>query len=159
MGKSLLTASTQWRDFGMMAMSQQMTMPRVVAEQQTNTYPQVISAQRTDSGLMAVLQRMTAPRVVTRPQANISPVAKSVHPCRQNTPMLGRNASHAPERREVRMIFGGSREVGDSRCAGDKYLQNVKKPPQTVAHITGSKPLRGYTTQPNDIIFTHADTS
>ena len=45
MGKSLINANTQWIDFGLMAVSQQTTMPRVVAEQQTNTCPQVISAQ------------------------------------------------------------------------------------------------------------------
>ena len=39
-------------------------MSRVVAEQQANTCPQVISVQWTDSGLMAVLQRMVMPRVV-----------------------------------------------------------------------------------------------
>ena len=44
MGKSLITASTQWTDFGLMAVSQRIAMLRVVAEQQTNTCPQVISA-------------------------------------------------------------------------------------------------------------------
>ena len=32
MGKSLITASMQWTDFGLMAMSQWMAKPRIVAE-------------------------------------------------------------------------------------------------------------------------------
>ena len=43
MGKSLITASTQRTDFGLIAVSQQMTKLKVVAEQQTNTCPHVIS--------------------------------------------------------------------------------------------------------------------
>ena len=43
MGKSLITASTQWTNFSLMIMSQRTAMPKVVAEQQTNTCPQVIS--------------------------------------------------------------------------------------------------------------------
>ena len=40
-------------------------MTRVVAEQQTNTCPQGISKQQTNSSLMAVLQRTVMSRVVT----------------------------------------------------------------------------------------------
>ena len=43
MGKSMITASTQQTDFGLMAVWQRTIMLRVVAEQRTNTYPQVIS--------------------------------------------------------------------------------------------------------------------
>ena len=39
MGKSLITASTQWTDSGLMVVSQQKIMPRVVTEQQTSTSP------------------------------------------------------------------------------------------------------------------------
>ena len=56
MGKSLIFASTQRTDPGLMAVLQQTVMLRVFAEHQKNTCAQVISAQRTDSGLMAVLQ-------------------------------------------------------------------------------------------------------
>ena len=44
MYKSLIIASKQRTNFGLMAVPQRTTMPRVVTEQQTNTYPQVISA-------------------------------------------------------------------------------------------------------------------
>ena len=64
MGKSLITASTQWTDSGLMAVSQRAVIPRVVTEQQTNTYPRVIIVQWIDSGLMAVLQLMVISRVV-----------------------------------------------------------------------------------------------
>ena len=57
------------------------------------------------------------------------------------------------------MIFRGPREVGDSRGALDRFSQKAKKPPQTVVHTTGSKPLRGYMLQPDDIVFTQTDTS
>ena len=43
MGKSLITASTQRTNFSLMTVSQWMVMQRVVAEQQTNTCPQVFS--------------------------------------------------------------------------------------------------------------------
>ena len=56
MGKSLITASTQRTDFNLMDVLQQMEMSRVVAEQQKNTYPQVIGVQRIDFDLMAKLQ-------------------------------------------------------------------------------------------------------
>ena len=56
MGKSLIFVSMQRTDFGLMVVLQQTAMLRVVAEQQTNTYPQVINAQWTDSGLMVVLK-------------------------------------------------------------------------------------------------------
>ena len=39
MGKSLITASTQQIDFGLMVVSQWMAMSKVVAEQPTNTCP------------------------------------------------------------------------------------------------------------------------
>ena len=68
MGKSLITASTQWRNFNLMVVSQWITMPRVVAELQTNTCLKVIRAQQTDSDLIAVLQRTTTLRVVTNRQ-------------------------------------------------------------------------------------------
>ena len=45
MGKSLIIASTQRTNFDIMVVSQWTTMLRVVAKQQTNTYPQVISVQ------------------------------------------------------------------------------------------------------------------
>ena len=114
MGKSLITNSMQWTNFGLMVVSQWTAMLRIVVKQQTNTCPQVIYAQQTDSGLMVVLQRMAMPRVVTRPQENISPVAKSALPCRHNTSRLGGNANYILERREVKMIFKGPREVQDS---------------------------------------------
>ena len=99
-----------------------------------------------------MLQRMTKSRIVTRPQANISPVAKSASPCRQNTPRLRGNASHTLEKRAVRIIFGGPREIRDSRRARDKYSQKAKRPPQIVVHTTDSKPPRGCTPQPDDIV-------
>ena len=37
MGKRLITASTQWMDFGIMVVLQRTTMPRVVAKQRMNT--------------------------------------------------------------------------------------------------------------------------
>ena len=43
MGKNLIITSTQWMNTDLMAVSQQTAMSRVVAEQQTNTFPQVIS--------------------------------------------------------------------------------------------------------------------
>ena len=39
MGKGLIFASMHQTDFGLMAVSQWTVMPRVIAEQQTNTYP------------------------------------------------------------------------------------------------------------------------
>ena len=42
-GNSLIPANMQWIDFSLMAMSQRMAMPRVVAEQQKNTCTRVIS--------------------------------------------------------------------------------------------------------------------
>ena len=125
---------------------------RVVANRQKYLTLQVTSVQQTDSGLIAVLQQTTTLRVVARPQANISPVAKSTCPCRQNTPRLGGNASHTSERREVRMIFEGPREVRDSLCERDRYSQKAKRPLQTVVHTTDSKPPRGYIPQPDDIV-------
>ena len=56
MGKSLIIASTQRMDSGLMVVSQRTKLLRVVVEQQANTYPQVINAQRTYSDLMDVLQ-------------------------------------------------------------------------------------------------------
>ena len=55
MGKNLITASMKWQDSGLMVVSQRMTIPRVVAEHQTNTCPQVISAAgrlRSDGGVV-----------------------------------------------------------------------------------------------------------
>ena len=129
----------------MMVVSQWTAMSRVVVKQQTNICPQVISAQQIDSGLMAVLQRTTVTnrrtylipqatsaqqtdfdmmdvvqqttmlRVVVRPQANTNPITKNSHPCQQNTPRLGGNTGHTPERREVKMMFEGPREVGNGQ--------------------------------------------
>ena len=56
MGKSLKTASTLWTNFGLMAVSQRTTKPRVVVEQQTDVCLKATSVQRTDPSLMAVLQ-------------------------------------------------------------------------------------------------------
>ena len=60
----MIPASTQQTDHSLMDVSQWMAMSRVIAEQQTNTCPQVISVQRTDSGLMTVLQQTAKLRVV-----------------------------------------------------------------------------------------------
>ena len=49
------------KNYGCVTMT---TMSMVVAGQQTNTYPQVISVQWTDFGRMAVLQQTISPRVV-----------------------------------------------------------------------------------------------
>ena len=98
------------------------------------------------------------PRVVTRPQANVSPIAKSTCPCRQNTQRLEGNVGHELETREVRMIFRGLREIGDSRYARDRYSQRAKKPPQVVVQTTSFKP-RAYLSQPDDIVFTQVNTS
>ena len=57
------------------------------------------------------------------------------------------------------MIFGGPYEIGDSQRVQDKYSQKAKTPSQTMVHLNDSKPLRGYTLQLDDIIFTHTDTS
>ena len=132
---------------------------KVVANRQTYLTPQSTSAQQTDSGLIAVLQRMTIPRVVARPQADTSPISKSACLCRQNTLRLGGNTNYKPERREVRMIFGGPRDVRNGRWGRDKYSQKGNKPHQIVVHTTGSKPPIGYAPQPDDIIFTQADAS
>ena len=177
MGKSLITGSTQRTDFGLMAVSQCTTIPRVVAEQETNFCPQVISAQRTNPCLMTVLQRMTMPRIVVnrqiyltlqaistqwtdsglipvlqwmtmlrviaRLQVDTNPFAKSARLCRQNTPRLWRKTGHLPGRREVRMIFGGLREVRNGQHARGRYSKKAKKPPYIVVHTTNSKPLMG----------------
>ena len=119
--------SEQRTDSGLMAVLQRTATPRVVANKRTYLTSQATSAQQTDSNLMTMLQQTATPRVVARPQANISPVAKSAHPCRQNTLRLGGNANHTPERREVRMIFGGPREVRDSRGTRDIYSQKAKR--------------------------------
>ena len=108
---------------------------------------------------MVVLQRMIMLRVVAMSQANISPVTKSARSCRQNAPRLGGNANHTPERKEVMMIFGGPCKVRDSRRTQERYSQKAKRPPQIVVHITGSKPPRGYMSQPDDITFTHDNVS
>ena len=108
---------------------------------------------------MVMLQQTAMPKVVAKPQANISLVAKSAHPCRQNTPRLGENTSHTPKRREVKMIFGGPCKVRDSQRARDRYSQKAKRPPQTVVHNTGSKPPRGCTPQSDDIVFIQAESS
>ena len=79
MGKSLIFVSTQRTDFGLIVVSQQKAMLRVVAEQQTNTYPQVINAQWTDSGLMAVLKRMTMSRIVVNRRTYSTPQATTTH--------------------------------------------------------------------------------
>ena len=50
MVKSLITVSMQQIDFDLMVMSHWTGKPRVVAEQQTNTCPQVISAQTNVKG-------------------------------------------------------------------------------------------------------------
>ena len=72
MGKSLITASTKLTNFGRIAMSQWMAKPRVIVEQQTNTYPQVISVQQTDSSLMVMLQWMAMLRVVINRRAYLT---------------------------------------------------------------------------------------
>ena len=142
-----------------MVVLQRMTTPMVVTNRRTYLTPQTTSTQWTDSGLMAVLQRTKKSMVITRAQVNRSPVTKSALPGRHNTSRLGGNASHTPERREVRMIFEGPHEVRDSRRVRDGYFQKAKRPPQTVVYTTGSKPPRGCTPQPDDIVFTQADAS
>ena len=57
------------------------------------------------------------------------------------------------------MIFGGPHQVGSGRRVRDKYARKAKKPPQVVVHSTGFNPLEGHVPQPDDIIFTKADTS
>ena len=57
------------------------------------------------------------------------------------------------------MIFGGPREVRDSQCLWNRYFQKEKRPPQIVVHTTGSKRQRGYTPQPDNIVFTKANES
>ena len=52
MTNSLIPANTQRTDSGLMAASQQMKRPRVVAEQQTNTFPRLISMQQKKFDLM-----------------------------------------------------------------------------------------------------------
>ena len=53
-------------------------MSRVVAEQQTNTYPQVINVLQTDSGLMVVLQQIVMWRVVANRRTYLTLHAISV---------------------------------------------------------------------------------
>ena len=77
MGKSLITVIIQWADFGLMVVLQWMTMLRVVAKQQINSYPQVVSSQWADSCQMATLQQMAMPRVVTNRRAYLTPQATS----------------------------------------------------------------------------------
>ena len=72
-GKSLIITSTQRTNFSLMAVLQQTTILRVVPEQQTNTYPQVISALRINSCLMAMLQRTEMPRVVANRGIYLTP--------------------------------------------------------------------------------------
>ena len=60
------------------------------------------------------------PRVVTRLQAVTILFAKSVRPYRRNTPRLGGNTKHIPERRKVEMIFGGPREIRSGRIVPDE---------------------------------------
>ena len=73
MGKSLITASTQRTYSSLMAMSQRIAMLRVIVEQQTNTYPQVISVQQTNFDLMAVLQRTATPMVIAYRRTYLTP--------------------------------------------------------------------------------------
>ena len=136
-----MVASMQRTNSSLMVVSQWTTKPRVVAEQQTNTCPRVISAQWTDSGLMAMLQRMAKPRVVVNRRTYLilqatstqqtgsdlmamlqwmtmpSPVTKSACPYRQNTPRLRKNTSHIPEKRKFEIIFEGPHEVRSGRRA------------------------------------------
>ena len=77
MGKSLDTANIHRTNFGLMAMLQRTTKPKVVAEQQTNICLKATSAQRTASGLMVVLQQTTTPRVVSSWHTDISPQVTS----------------------------------------------------------------------------------
>ena len=57
------------------------------------------------------------------------------------------------------MIFGRPCEVRDSQCVRHRYWQKAKKPLQTVVHTTSFKPPRGYTPQPDGIVFTLGDAS
>ena len=134
-------------------------MLRVVANRWTYLIPQTISAQRTDSGLMTVLQQMSMSRVVTTPQAVIGLIAKSAHPCRWNTPRLGENANHIPERKEVGMIFRGPRKVRNGRHTRDRYARKSKKRSQTMVQTTGSRLPECHVPQSDDIIFTQTDVS
>ena len=119
----------QRTDSGLMAMLQQTTMLRVVGNGWIYLTPQATSAQRTDSSLMAVLQQTAMLRVFIRPQTVTSPVVKSARLYRRNTPRLRGNASHILEKKEVKMIFGGSREVRSGQRMRDKYTRKAKKPP------------------------------
>ena len=119
-------------------------MPRVVVNRQTYLTLQATSMQRTDSSLMTILQQTTMLRVVAGPQVESSPIAKNARPCKHNTSRLVKNANHTPEKGEARMIFGGPREVGSGGCVRDRFSKKAKKPPQTVVHTAGSKPLIGY---------------
>ena len=96
-------------------------------------------------------------RVVARSQADISSIAKSAHLCRQNISRLGGNTKHTPKRREVGKYSGDLARLGVVDVH-DTYARTARKLPQTLMHATGSKPPIGYAPQPDDIVFTQADT-
>ena len=56
---------------------------------------------------------------------DISLFTKSACPYRRNTPRLGGNASHIPEKREVKIIFGGTREVGSGHIEHLSQMFNI----------------------------------
>ena len=116
----LQATNTQQTDHDLMVVLQRTVMPLLIASWQTNLSPQATSTQRMDYGPETVLQRITRTRVVASPQVVESPVAKNVHPCRPLPPQRGGNTEDSPNKRKVITIFGGSREVGNSRRARDE---------------------------------------
>ena len=97
--------------------------------------------------------------VVARPQVDTGPATKSTRPYRRNTPRLGGNASHIPERREVEMIFKGPHKVGSGWRERDRYTQKVKKLPQAMVPTISFKHLASHAPQLDDIVFTKANVS
>ena len=105
-------------------------MSRVVASWQKNLSPQATSAQRTNYGLMIMLNHKARLRVSARPQPIESVVAKNAYPSRCPPLHRGGSTKDSPSKREVRTIYGGSREVRNSRCTREKYTHEAKTSPQ-----------------------------
>ena len=181
MGKSLKIDSTQRTNFGLMAMSQRMTKPRIVAEQQIDVCLKATRAQRTNSSLMAMLQRMkmrrvvvswqtdislqqmdsglmvvlqqtVKPRVVTRPPEGENPIAKSASPYRQNPTGEREHTKDSPVKKEVDTILGGPCKARKGLYIREKYTQEARYPSQATVYTTNICPPWDITSKPEDII-------
>ena len=134
-------------------------MPRVVTSWQTNLNSQATSAPQTDYSLINALQWMARSRVVARPQAVWSLIAKNAHTGRRRPPQEGGSTEDSHTKRKVRTIFGGFREVRNSRHMRDKYPREAKTPPHAMVQTSNGSSPRSTMPKPEDIIFTETDTS